>query len=105
MRPRGRNADWGEPCRQRPLTRVSGRLVNYHVTTKVRGYPCKFYTTQYLSGIYNAKNLTSNNDGTVYYFTAENGFYQMDKNGTGISLINGLLSDICVFERVFCACF
>ena len=65
----------------------------------VNPWTMEVYTTQYLSGIYNAKNLTSNNDGTVYYFTAENGFYQMDKNGTGISLINGLLSDICVYNE------
>ena len=54
--------------------------------------------TQYLSGVYNAKNLTANSDGTEYYFTAENGFYKMNKNGTGLSLIDNLVSDICYYN-------
>ena len=54
--------------------------------------------TQYLSGVYNAKNLTANSDGTEYYLTAENGIYKMNKDGTGLSLIDDLVSDICYYN-------
>lgn len=53
---------------------------------------------QNLGGIYNANNLISNNDGTVYYFTAEGGFYKMNPDGTGISLINSLVSDVFCYQ-------
>jgi hypothetical protein len=40
-----------------------------------------------LAGVFNANNLTSNNNGTEYYFTAEDGFYKMDNNGNGLTSI------------------
>ena len=51
-----------------------------------------------LPGIYNANNLITNNDDTEYYFTTEGGFYKMNPNGTGISLINALVSDVLYYQ-------
>jgi hypothetical protein len=50
-----------------------------------------------LNGVYNAQNLVSNDDGTKYYFTAENGIYQMNTNGSSVSLIDPIVSDILYF--------
>ncbi|MAX06266.1 MAG: hypothetical protein CMD19_07580, partial [Flavobacteriales bacterium] len=51
-----------------------------------------------LSGIYNASNLISNNEDTEYYFLAEGGFYRMNANGSGVSRINSLISDILYYR-------
>jgi hypothetical protein len=51
-----------------------------------------------LSGIYNASNLISNNEDTEYYFLAEGGFYSMNANGSGVSRINSLVSDILYYQ-------
>ena len=51
-----------------------------------------------LSGIYNASNLISNNEDTEYYFLAEGGFYSMNANGSGVSRINSLISDILYYR-------
>ena len=51
-----------------------------------------------LQSVYNANNLLSNDDDTEYYFTAEGGFYKMNANGTGISLIRPLVSDILYYQ-------
>ena len=51
-----------------------------------------------LNGVYNAQNLVSNDDDTKYYFTAENGIYQMNTNGSSVSLIDPIVSDILYFQ-------
>ena len=50
-----------------------------------------------LNGVYNAQNLVSNDDETEYYFTAADGIYQMNTNGSSISLIDPIVSDILYF--------
>ena len=50
-----------------------------------------------LNGIYNAQNLVSNDDDTKYYFTAEDGIYQMNTNGSSVSLIDPIVSDVLYF--------
>ena len=52
-----------------------------------------------LSGIYNANNLISSNDGSDYYFTAESGVYKMNSDGTGLSRIELLISDILYYKN------
>lgn len=54
-------------------------------------------SSQALNNIFNAQNLVSNNDDTKYYFTAENGIYQMNNNGSSVTLINPIVSDILYF--------
>jgi hypothetical protein len=69
-------------------------------STLVTVFPWVMYViaSQTLPGIYNAKNLISNNDDTEYYFTAEGGFYKMNNNGTGVSLIKPLVSDVLYYH-------
>ena len=45
-------------------------------------------------GVYNAKNLTSNIDGSVLFFTANGGVYNMYQDGTSITNIIPFQSDI-----------
>jgi hypothetical protein len=54
--------------------------------------------TATLLGVYNASNLITNNDDTEYYFLAEGGFYKMNSNGSGVSLINSMESDILYYR-------
>jgi hypothetical protein len=54
--------------------------------------------SQTLNGIYNAQNLISNNDDTEYYFTAEDGIYSMNNNGSGIINITNTVSDILYYQ-------
>ena len=51
-----------------------------------------------LSGIYNASNLIANNEDTEYYFLAEGGFYKMNSNGSGVSLLSSIESDILYYR-------
>ena len=69
-------------------------------STLVTVYPWDMYViaSQTLPGIYNAKNLISNNDNASCYFTAEGGFYKMNNNGTGVSLIKPLVSDVLYYH-------
>jgi len=52
-----------------------------------------------LSGIYNANNLTSDDDDDIYYFTAENGIYSMSNSGTNVTLILSRVSDVLCFQN------
>ena len=54
--------------------------------------------SQTLNGIYNAQNLISNNDDTEYYFTAEDGIYSMNNNGSSIINITNTVSDVLYYQ-------
>ena len=56
------------------------------------------YSSEILTGIYNANNLISDNDDNIYYFTAENGIYSMSNTGTGVTPILGRVSDVLFFQ-------
>jgi hypothetical protein len=45
-------------------------------------------------GVYNAKNLTSNTSGTVLFFTANSGVHNMYDDGSSITTIIPILSDV-----------
>jgi len=45
-------------------------------------------------GVYNAKNLTSNSSGTVLFFNANSGVHNMYEDGTSITTIIPILSDV-----------
>ena len=45
-------------------------------------------------GAYNAKNLTSNTSGTVLFFTANSGVHKMDDDGSSVTTIIPILSDV-----------
>jgi len=49
--------------------------------------------TQNLSNIYNAQNLISESSDTKYFFTAADGVYQMNNDGSGISKKMNFTSD------------
>ncbi len=51
-----------------------------------------------LSNIYNAENLLSNNNGSVFYFTAIGGVYNMYEDGTSISNIISMTTDVLAFK-------
>ncbi len=51
-----------------------------------------------LNNIYNAENLLSNNNGSVFYFTAIGGVYNMYENGTSISNIIPMTTDVLAFK-------
>ena len=46
-----------------------------------------------LTNIYNAQNLISNTSDTRYYFTADDGVYQMNNDGSGVSQKINFTSD------------
>ncbi len=45
-------------------------------------------------GVYNAKNLTSNTSGTVFFFTANSGVHNMYDDGSSVTTIIPILSDV-----------
>jgi hypothetical protein len=45
-------------------------------------------------GVYNAKNLTSNSNGSVLYFTANSGVHRMDEDGSSVTMVIPVLSDV-----------
>jgi len=49
-------------------------------------------------GVYNAKNLTSNSDGSVLFFTANDGVYNMYNDGTSINNIISIESDVLLVK-------
>jgi hypothetical protein len=49
--------------------------------------------TQNLSNIYNARNLTATSNDNVYFFTADDGVYQMNNDGSGVSQKINFTSD------------
>jgi hypothetical protein len=44
--------------------------------------------------LYNAKNLTSNNSGSILFFTANGGVYNMNEDGTSITNVIPISSDV-----------
>ena len=55
--------------------------------------------TQQLNNIYNAKNLTSNNAGSIYFFTAADGVYSMNPNGNGVGQVLPIISDVLFVQN------
>jgi len=53
----------------------------------------KVYSTNTLTGIYNAQNLVLDATETKYFFTAADGVYQMNNDGSGISRKINFTSD------------
>jgi len=51
-----------------------------------------------LPNIYNAKNLVSNSSNNKYFFTAADGVYQMNNDGSGISQKIYFISDVLCFQ-------
>ena len=49
-------------------------------------------------GVYNAKNLTSNSSGSVLFFTANDGVYNMYNDGTSINNIISIESDVLLVK-------
>lgn len=45
-------------------------------------------------GVYNAKNLSSNSSGTLLYFTANSGVHKMDDDGSSVTTVIPVLSDV-----------
>ena len=67
--------------------------------SKVNPYDMELYWNVPLSGIYNANNLISKDDGDTYYFTAEDGVYTMSNSGTGVlQLPLSIVSDVLCFQ-------
>ena len=62
--------------------------------SNINQYSNQVYSTDILSGIYNARNLVSNKSASVLFFTASNGIYTMNPNGVGVSQIDPIVSDI-----------
>ena len=55
--------------------------------------------TQNLSNIYNARNLVATSNDNVYFFTAMDGLYNMYNNGTSISQISPIVSDVLFIKK------
>ena len=60
---------------------------------KVNRWNMQVIWTQNLSNIYNAQNLVSDVNDNLYFFTAADGVYQMNNNGSGISRKINFTSD------------
>lgn len=61
---------------------------------KVNPWDLEIAWTQTMNNIYNAANLTSNNAGNVFFFTASDGVYSMNNSGTGVNQVIPLVSDV-----------
>ncbi|MAW21735.1 MAG: hypothetical protein CMD16_05010 [Flavobacteriales bacterium] len=55
--------------------------------------------TQQLDDVYNAKNLVSDNDDNKYYFTASDGIYSVNSNGTDYTNIINTISDVLYYQE------
>jgi len=55
------------------------------ILVRVHPWNMEVVWTQNLSNIYNAKNLISESSDTKYFFTAADGVYQMNNDGSGVS--------------------
>lgn len=60
----------------------------------VNQYDNQVYSTNLLSGIYNAQNLVPNYDNSGCFFTAEGGIYRLNLNGLGVNLLESVDSDV-----------
>mgnify|MGYP001380263825 CR=1 FL=1 len=73
------------------INKTSSNLVTVNV------WDMTIIDSQNLSDIYNGKNLISNNDGTEFYLTAEDGFYKMNSSGNNRILIP-VVSDVLSYQ-------
>ena len=64
------------------------------ILVRVHPWNMEVVWTQNLSNIYNAQNLISETSDTKYFFTAADGVYQMNNDGSGISQKIYFVSDI-----------
>ena len=75
--------------------------LNNTEATLVRVHPWNMEVvwTQNLSNIYNARNLVATSNDNVYFFTAMDGIYNMYNNGTSISQISPIVSDVLFINK------
>ena len=62
--------------------------------SNINQYNNEVYSSDNLSGIYNARNLISNYDNSIFYFTAEGGIYRLDPNTLNVNLITNTNSSV-----------
>ena len=63
------------------------------ILTRVQPFSMEVVWTQNLPNIFNAQNLVSNDNDSQYFFTANDGVYQMNNEGTSISKKINFTSD------------
>jgi len=66
---------------------------------KIHPWNMEVVWTQNLSNIYNARNLVAASNDNVYFFTAMDGIYNMYNNGTSISQISPIVSDVLFIKK------
>lgn len=62
--------------------------------THINPWNMQLLSSKTLNGIYNAKNLVSNYSGSNFFFTASDGVYTVSPEGTGVSQITSVISDV-----------
>lgn len=55
--------------------------------------------TQQLDGVYDARNLVSDNEDNKYYFTASDGIYSVNSDGTDYTNIINTISDVLYYQE------
>ena len=60
----------------------------------VNQYNNEVYSTDFLSGIYNAQNLVPNYNNSGCFLTADGGVYRLNLNGLGVSLIESVNANV-----------
>ena len=66
---------------------------------KVNPWDIEVVSTQTLNNIYGARNLRSNSAGSYYFFTASDGVYSMNQNGTSVSKLTNVVSDVLFVQN------
>ena len=69
------------------------------ILARVNPWNMRVVWTQNLSNIYNARNLVAAANDHVYYFTAMDGIYNMYNDGTSISQILPIVSDVLFIRK------
>ena len=68
------------------------------ILTRVQPWSMEVVWTQNLNNIFNAQNLISNDSDNKYFFTAADGVYQMNNDGTAISRKINFTSDFIAIK-------
>ena len=66
---------------------------------KVNPWDIEVVSTQTLNNVYGARNLRSNSAGSYYFFTASDGVYSMNQNGTSVSKLTNVVSDVLFVQN------
>ncbi len=74
-----------------PSNIINNSESSFHV---INQYNQEIYSSNALSGIYNAQNLIENWNGSIYYFTAIGGIYRLNPNTYNTSLVLNVNSDV-----------